>query len=224
MRLALPTLLTACLLAAGCGGLRTSPAWEKVISTRVDTRDAADPSAAYAEQISGVLKSANVEHKVITYEFHYRTKLHEDAIETRTSVLYRDPGSSRNAWWLADEQARDPVWVPGSDLDRQLEFYLHRPATVLSVDGHPAGGEAKRQLAQAESDRPSFFARLWPVRKTERSRKFTAPLQPVPASRVSERQLALFRARHGTDFDPASVVDRVKMERLTHEHGSVAVR
>lgn len=224
MRSTSALLLALCLLSAGCGGLRRSKGWETVISTRVDTRDAADPSAAYAEQLSAALKAAGVEHKIVTYEFRYRTRLREDAIETRSAVLYRDAGSSRDPWWLADGHSGDPVWLPGSDLDKQLEFYLHRPATVLSVDGSPAGSDGKRQTAEPGLDRPSFFARLWPVRKTERSRKFPAPAQPAPASKFSERQLAIFRAHHGSTFDPASVIDRVKMERLVHAHANFVTR
>ena len=224
MRSIIAILITTCLLSAGCGGLRRSTAWETVISTSVDTRDAVDPSADYAEQLSAALKAKGVEHKVVTYEFRYRTRLREDAIETRTAVLYRDPGSSRDPWWLADERSRDPVWLPGENLDQQLAFYLHRPATVLTIDGAPGTAEGKRQIAAPKTEQPSFFARLWPVRKTERSRKFPAPTLHTPGAIFSERQLALFRLRHGSKFDPASVIDRVKMERLTGARDIIAVR
>lgn len=212
MRSTIALLLTACVSFTACS-VRRSKGWETALSTRVDTADA-DPAAAYAEKLSAALTAAGVEHKVVTYEFRYRTRLREDAIGTRTAVIYRDDSSARDPWWLADGNAGGPVWLPGHDLERQLAFYMHRPATVVSVDGSPAGGDGKRQLA--ETAQPSLFARLWPVRKTERSRRSIAPQPAAPAAKIPPRQLALFRARHGSPFDPASVVDRVKMERLTH--------
>lgn len=218
MRLTLPLSLTACLVLAGCGGLRRSPAWEAVVTARIDSHD----DAGYAEQLSGVLRDAGIEHKVVTYEFRYRTRLRDEAIETRTSLLYRDGGSARHPWWLVDAHTNNPVWLPGEDLDRQLEFHLHRPATVVSVDGSPAGGEGKRNTAEPEDGQPSLLARLWPVRKTERSRKVIARTQR--AASPTSHQLAIFRARHGSEFDPASVLDRVKMERIAHGSRDIASR
>ncbi len=240
-------LLTACLFAAGCGGLRRSPAWETVISSRIDTRDEADPSAAYAEQLSSRLKQAGVEHKVVTYEFRYRTRLREEAVDTRTAILYRDDNHSRDPWWLADDRsAYDPVWLPREDINYQLAFYLHRPATVVSVHHVPGSSDGKKSIKEPAIQGQTALARLAPVRKTERSWSFLSLFQPATApaktlrqpgrskaalvaqaSRVASpnaRQLALFRARHGTNFDPSSVTDRLKMERLTHRRGELARR
>lgn len=218
MRLTLLLSLLACLALAGCGGLRRSPAWEVVLSARIDSHGDAD----YAEQLSGVLRDAGIEHKVVTYEFRYRTRLRDEAIETRTSLLYRDSGSTRHPWWLVDAHTNNPVWLPGENLDRQLEFHLHRPATVVSVDGVPASSEGKRHTAEPQADQPSLLARLWPVRKTERSRKVIAPA--TRAASPTSHQLASFRARHGTRFDPASVIDRVKMERIARGSRDIASR
>lgn len=281
MRPQIPLSIAACLAFSGC--LHRSPTWETVISTRVDTRDSGDPSATYAEHMSGVLKSSGVEHKIVTYEFRYRTRLREDAMDTRTAVLYRDEAAGgRNPWWLVDNVSRTPVWVPGEDVERQLEFYIHRPATVLTVNGISTSGDGKASMgdakrvtakmkAEPKKDEPSLFARLLPVGKTERSRKFAVNGKPVPArsapaprkakaslerakvatvqpkregkkkaapaklakakpnqpakvksSKVTAKQLALFRTRHGTKFDPTSVTDRVKMERLLRGGRNVA--
>jgi len=282
MRPQLTFSLAACLAFSGC--LHRSPTWETVISTRVDTRDSGDPSATYAEHMSGVLKSSGVQHKIVTYEFRYRTRLREDAMDTRTAVLYRDEAGGRNPWWLVDNVSRTPVWLPGENVEKQLEFYLHRPATVLTVNGISASSDGKSLLGEAKSvtakvktkpkpeakEEASFFARLLPVGKTERSRKFAVngkavPAQSAPAprkakmpertkvaavqskrdgkkkaaasklaktkpsklvkvksSKVTSKQLALFRARHGTKFDPSSMTDRVKMERLLRGARNVA--
>src|SRR5438552_439092 len=110
MQKSLSVSLAACLTVAGCS--HSPSPWNTVRSVRVDTRDSDDPSAAYAEHLSGVLKSANVEHKVVTYQFHYRTALREEAVATRTAVLYRDDHNPSNPWWLTDERLNKPVWLP----------------------------------------------------------------------------------------------------------------
>ena len=209
-----------------------SSTWEAVRSARVDTRDAADPSAAYAEHLRGVLKSAGVAHKVVTYEFHYRTRLREEAIGSRTAVIYRDGDSASNPWWLMDDRLRQPVWLPGENVENQIEYYIHRPATITSVEGSKGRGSEGKMIASArtEEERPSFWARLFPNRQNEAPRLQVrakgAPITTVTAAtaeapvdgHITPRALALFRARHGTEFDPASVTDRVKMEHLLQVH------
>ena len=240
-------LLSACLFAAGCGGLRRSPAWETVISSRIDTRDEADPSAAYAERLSSRLKQAGVEHKLVTYEFRYRTRLREEAVDTRTAILYRDDNHSRDPWWLADDRsAYNPVWLPREDINYQLAFYLHRPATVISVHHVPGSSDGKKSIKEPAVQGQTALARLEPVRKTERSWSFLSLFRPapVPAKTVRQpgrakptlmaqaprgsspnaRHLALFRARHGTNFDPSSIADRIKMDRLVQRRGHIARR
>ncbi len=233
-------------LTALTGCSQPSSPWSTVRAVRVDTRDADDPSARYAEHVSGVLKTANVEHKIVTYEYRYRTALREEAIGTRTAVLYRDDRNPNNPWWLTDERLFKPVWVPGEDENRQVSFYLHRPASVVStrVIGD---GEGKRIIGAPGTPTPAerMVARLDPVKKTERSRNwFGRPTGPQaetrliasavrkpaairanrlrPASALLNgdlRYAALFRARHGTAFDRASTTDRRKMEDLLLTNG-----
>jgi hypothetical protein len=210
--------LTLCLVLTGCDAVRRSPTWATVRSSRIDTRDAAGASGDYAERLSAVLKSAHVEHKTVTYEFRYRTRLNEEAISTRTVVLYRDGRSARHPWWLMDERLRQPVWLPGENLDHQLSFYAHRPASVVAINGQSTTGEGKVQVAEG----PSLFARLWPMRKTERSRQFPTLLAARDTG-ISAEVLALFRVRHGSEFDPSSVLDRVKLEQLRRGAGRTVV-
>jgi hypothetical protein len=220
----------AAIFLAGCGA---SPTWSRVTAVRVDTRDAADPSTAYAEQVSAVLKTSGVEHKVVTYQFRYRTPLREEAITTRTAVIYRDGSDSRNPWWLAEYRLRIPHWLPGNDLGRQISFHVHGPAEVLTVDEHEEregkkviGSEdgavriAKRASVRQPDDSPGWFRQLFarhtPAQRTSGTRP--ARLSPVRAARSvgtpDARALALFRSRHGSAFDGASINDRVKMEAL----------
>jgi hypothetical protein len=137
---------------------------------RVDTRDSGDPSAAYAEHLSGVLKTAHVQHKIVTYEYRYHTAFREEAIGTRTAVIYRDDKNPNNPWWLMDDQLFNPVWLPGEDENRQVSFYLHRPATVVSTKTID-DSDGKRSIAAPDEleSRGTMVARLQPVGKTERS-------------------------------------------------------
>ena len=169
--------LAVALTLTGCGVVRRSPTWATVRSVRVDTRDQVDPSAAYAQQLSATLKSANVQHKVVTYQYRYRTILREEAITTRTAVIYRDDSNPNNPWWLMDDRQKRPVWLPGEDENRQVAFYLTRPATVIESTTVPGDSEPKQMMADpgAHQETP-MLARHEPVRKTERSRRFDAPI------------------------------------------------
>jgi hypothetical protein len=242
------SIAAACVLT-GCGLVRPSSTWQAVRAVRVDTRGEADPSTVYARQLSASLKAAGVPHKIVTYQFRHRTFLREEMLSTRTAVLYRDGSSVRHPWWLMDDTLRKPVWLPGEDENRQVTFYLRHPASVIESTTIEGGSDAKQMLAApAVAQAPLLLARHEPVGRTERARRFTAPMGarafakrervnplvrlarvfapkanetflPVPGSGVPEppptaRYAALFQARHGTSFDPASVLDQQKMEQL----------
>lgn len=211
---------------AGCGAFHRSPTWATVAYSHLRPGGGGDPSEDYAQQLSGLLKSARIEHKVVSYEFRYRTRLREEAVGTRTAVIYRDNSHPSHPWWLMDDRLRTPFWLPGDDVNYQLSFYLRRPATAVSVNGQNLDGDGKGTLSTA-SEAPSFFARLNPLRRTERSRPFVAqPSRPTaPAGEYSEHWLARFRATNGTHFDPVSVADHMKMEQLMGRHRhTVALR
>jgi hypothetical protein len=225
----LPVASLVAIVFAGCSG---SPTWKRVTSVRVDPQSAADPSTAYAEEVSAVLKTAGVEHKVVTYQFRYRTALREDAITTRTAVVYRDGSDSGNPWWLAEHRLRLPKWLPGNDLGRQITFHVHGPAEVLTIDGDEKNDGKKVigsedgavQIARrTPNKRPSqpgwfqqLFARHTPAQRSTGARPARlSPARVVQSSGVPGTQLlARFRARHGTAFDPSSIADRIKLEAL----------
>ena len=258
--------LVGCLTLCGCGVFRRSNTWATVTSarTRIDTRAEADPSRAYATHLSKTLASASVEHKVVTYQYRYRTRLREEAIGTRTAVIYRDNTNRKNPWWLMDEQLRKPVWLPGQDLNKQVAFYLRDDAEIVETRDVHGSAENKSMLAMSRktNSQPvheleaTGIVRLLPVRKTDRSQILIArapmkrpasaqmplfaadrPLAwlrparfapvssapaftPVPVPFATESFAAIFRSRHGTAFDPASIVDRRKMDELHHAGAS----
>ena len=253
--------LAVCLTLTGCSVFRRSGTWATVTSTRVNTRGEADPSKAYAEHLSRTLRTASVEHKVVTYQYRYRTRLREESIGTRTAVVYRDNNNPNNPWWLMDERLNKPVWLPGQDLNKQVAFYLRDDAEVVESRDIHGADENKSMLALAHRPKAqpmreleaTGIARLAPLQRHERSRQLFAhapmkkpaaapflvaradeprtwlrparfaPVAPtvpapayVPAPPVNDSFDTMFRARHGTAFDVASVVDRRKMEHLQH--------
>ena len=49
-----------------------------------------DPSYAYAAKLHEALSARGVEHKVVVYQYHYTTRQNEEALGTRTAVIYCD--------------------------------------------------------------------------------------------------------------------------------------
>jgi hypothetical protein len=140
----LKPLLTAliCCLFSGCAAFTTSQTWQKVVHVRPDSfSDQADTSDAYAAKLHRVLKAASVDHKVVTYEYHYLTCLREEAVGTHTAVLYRDNIDPKNPWWLMEDRLAKPVWVSGDHLDDQVAFYIHHHVDVVNEKDFPANGE-----------------------------------------------------------------------------------
>jgi hypothetical protein len=198
-------ILPLCLLLAGCTVFRSSRTWNSVIRSRPDLSAEADPSAAYAEHLHRVLKAQAVAHRVVTYQFRYTSRFREEAIETRTAVLYRDDTHSTHPWWLADERLARPKWLPNGSVEQQVTFAARHRAEIVSV--RDFGGSHDGKSVIAAKQRAAAF-------RTSR----VAPLRPVALGRESDagagRWAALFHSRHGTAFDPGSPVDRRKMTAL----------
>lgn len=213
MRLTTCLSLSAAVVLSGCAVSHQSP-WHTARTTRIQTASERLGSEGFAERLSGDLKAAGVQHKVVTYEYNYRTRSNEQAIASRTAVVYRDGSSGRHQWWLMEDRLRTPFWLPGEDLEYQVSFYLRRPATIVSVDGRGVGSEAKGVVAAVERESRFPLARLKSLAKAGRLQAKVSAPKPGRTAAVSEKAKALFRARHGTKFDPASIADRLKMERL----------
>ena len=200
-----------------------------------------DAKDSYLNRLHQVLTNAGVEHKLVTYQFHYHNAHWEEAVESATAILYRDDTTPRNPWWVMDEYHHVPVWLPNWELDAQLEFFNKRPVEVISVKdfaGHAASEPrvAKKDKTQRrtivhtprEKKFRALFADGTKRPKSPKSTKTpvapadTDPLtakvlsgSPPTASTGSDsRAVALFRNTHGTDYDPGSSTDRAKMNEL----------
>ena len=118
--------LAACLVLTGCQVFTRSQTWDKVTRTRIDTHGAGDESKAYADALSRELKASHVEHKVVTYQYHYRTRNHEESVGQGTAVIYRDDTHPENPWWIKDETSGRPTWLPNRDVKKQVAFFVRR--------------------------------------------------------------------------------------------------
>ncbi|MEA3209984.1 MAG: hypothetical protein QOE70_3041 [Chthoniobacter sp.] len=261
--------LVVALTLSGCSAFQTSPTWKKVVETRAGHAPTTEPDPAYADRLHRVLASDQVEHKVVTYQFRYQTALREEAVGTGTAVVYRDATTPSYPWWLMDETLTAPVWLPNGEVARQLSFFLHHQASVISEQDF-GGGElpdkavAVPRVAKANSPvprrapvtlaarvkpqpapaaAPKVVMRIKPQRTpapvasrgrgtVARQATPSAPQHLAPARSgrldtsprlaitspkqkpLDERIDARFRARHGTNFDPSSRVDRRKMDAL----------
>lgn len=205
-RIAFP-LLIACLALASCGVLKKSDVWDTVIRNRPNLAGAADPSMAYAAHLHRVLTAKGVEHRVVTYQFQYTTLLREEAIGERTAVIYRDNSNPAAPWWITDDRLSRPVWLPNGTVEKQLNQVCRARASIVKLRDFPGSHDRKTVAA---SDRRTGFRNgrgevLRPVALGVEPRNSTADLD------------GLFQRRHGTPFDPVSVLDRQKMTALRHE-------
>jgi hypothetical protein len=198
-------LLALTLTLAGCTVFRKSPTWEAVMRTRPRVAEAADPSATYADHLHRQLAARGVEHRIVTYEFGYFTRQHEEAIGSRTAVIYRDDTHPVHPWWLTDERQSRPRWLPNGSVEKQVSFFARGDVKIVQQRHYPARRDG-RSAAAVPPRAVAFRA---------------ATAAPLRAFAADPDLRALFRTRHGTGYDPASALDRGKMIALRH---TVALR
>ena len=191
------------LTLAACEGSKQKTTWQKVTETRPDKVAAADPGEAYTNKLHKVLAADKVEHKVVTYQYRYQTRMRDEAVGTHSAVLYKDNSDPHNPWWLMDERLGKPVWLPGEDVNKQVAFYLRRNAQVLEekqfTGGEPQPAEtmvakntpvvplgepAVTRIAKAKKTpaHETAIAQAAPVAPQTESAPFIRPARFAPAS------------------------------------------
>jgi hypothetical protein len=181
--------IIACLGLAGCHVFEKSETWDQAVRVRPgETARDPDPSNAYAAKLHAAFAERGIEHKVVVYQYRYTTRLREEAVGTRTAVIYRDNSNGGHPWWLKDDRLNKPVWLPNGELSKQVSFYLRRKAEVIEQKEYPGqAGSAKSTVAFA---RPA--PKLRPIAKPEPQaavakitpvKKAAAPIarKPTPA-------------------------------------------
>ncbi len=126
--------LSACLCLTGCQLFQKSPAWEKVVHTRIPITPNADVSMNYAQNLRRELHADGIESKVVTYQFRFRAPLRDDETLQRSAVIYRDNTNAKYPWWLKDETSNRPVWLPNADIATQVRFYIGHDVEILSPE------------------------------------------------------------------------------------------
>ena len=205
-----PLSLAACVLLTGCQVFKTSSTWKKVNQVRPHAPQSDAASDVYADRLHAVLKADAIEHKVVTYKYRYTTRMREEAVGSRTAVIYKDGVDPNHPWWLMDERTARPVWLPNGVAEQQLSFYLRDRAEVVAEKQFSADSAGKEMLAS--TTRPSFAPRLNVTARIAALAKKAAPTAAGSDRAWDE----LFRKMNGTDYDPCSPLDRQKMEVLKH--------
>lgn len=240
MKTPLLIALAACLSLAGCALFHRSPTWDLVVKSRshYSGADATGPKDGYINHLHQVLSGAGVPHKIVTFQFHFHNAYREEAVQTATAILYSDDTTPRNPWWAMDEYHHVPVWLPNWTLDAQLEFFVGRPAEILSVKEYAGNGRPRNaQVAQKKRRTPSHAIAQTSKPHKHRSvfssttRSHSAkprPAKPAPEPQADADPLtattltghptdsaeATFRSMHGTAYNPGSSVDQKKMDEL----------
>lgn len=236
MKFSLTLALAATLLLGGCSVFRRSPAWEAVMQT--PHTGAEDGKEGYLNDLHRSLSSAGVEHKLVSYQFHYRNVYGEESVGAAVAIIYRDETTPSNPWWIMDESHHTPVWLPNWDLKAELEFFTRHTCEVVSVKDYaaserdPKTAQAPRHLAttlaraqQGRRQRALFAGSLPRLRVAPAKHHETAVADDSLFARLfssrsastDEQAQDLFRRTHGTSFDPGSRVDREKLDALRRQ-------
>jgi hypothetical protein len=181
--------IAVCLGLTGCHVFQGSDTWQKAMRVRPGetTRDP-DPSNAYAAKLHTAFAADGIEHKVVVYQYRYTTRLREEAVGTRTAVIYRDNSTGGHPWWLKDDRLHKPVWLPNGELDRQVSFYIRRKAEVIETKNYPAQTSSKTAVAFARPKPTLRFA--FPFFQNHNAVTKVAPPKKAEAAPESVRKPA----------------------------------
>lgn len=183
------TLSLSCVILAGCSVVRKSPTWSRVVNTPRVAADSENRSSAYAGGLHAELHQLRVPHKVVTYDYPFRSKYDGQGTAQRTSVIYRDDASPKYPWWIMDERLKRPVWLPSETVQKQVSFFLRRPATIVTLRDYTESGE--KVVAPVERPRKLAVTRI--QRVSEPVRRVTVSPSVDSSSQMEAPKRALFR-------------------------------
>jgi len=140
----------------GCQSPQTTQTWRTVKAVRHAAPAVENRDSAYARELHKTLQHAGVEHKIVAFTFKYTTRYNLDRDGSGTAVIYRDSATPSHPWWLMDERLFSPVWLPDESIERQVGFYLVRPANVVNVEEFPckSSDAAKRHHDSGKTRKP----------------------------------------------------------------------
>ncbi len=177
-----PLSLILCLALSGCQLFKRSSTWDTVSRVRVEAPASDDPSTAYAEELHRVLLRDGVPHQVVTYSYTGSQRFYERS-GSRTAVIYSDHTSPGSPFWLMDDQLSRPLWLPNTDLEGQLRFFV-RAKTITEVTSKsyltdPSAGP--QDFARvAPENRPTGVTRISPASEYREAAPSAATQDPTP--------------------------------------------
>ena len=174
------------LVFAACHSTRTDT-WQKVVSSPRTGNDDKDRSRAYAAELHSTLLHNGIAHKVVTYQFRYSSKFTISGTAERTAIIYRDSAEPKHPYWIMDDHLTSPVWLPEGPVERQVDFYLRRPSTIVSVTDFPAGDDKAVKPLEKSAHRKSAVSRIQPAKPATPSQLKAEP-QPVKISKPEKPQ------------------------------------
>jgi hypothetical protein len=178
--------IAACLGLAGCNVFQKSETWNQAVRVRpAETARDPDPSNAYAAKLHAALAGRGVEHKVVVYQYRYTTRLREEAVGTRTAVIYRDDTNRRYPWWLKDDRLNNPFWLPNGNLDNQVSFYVRRKAEVIETKDYPPQGGSGKTIVAFAKPAPALRLAANPHPAVAAAR--ITPVKKAPALAVTKK-------------------------------------
>ncbi len=188
--------LAACLGLTGCHVFEKSETWSEAVKVRPgEAAFDPDPSNAYALKLHAAFAGRGIEHKIVVYQYHYTTRNNEEALGTRTAVIYRDDSNPTYPWWLKDDRLNNPFWLPNGDPSKQVSFYVRRKAEVIETkefSGHGGGKEVLALVNQIPATRIAARPdRVEPVTRIAAPKKAPTPavaLKLAPTSQLAKAQ------------------------------------
>lgn len=169
------------LLLAACHSTKTDT-WQKVVSAPHSIGDDKDRSRAYAAELHTTLLRAGIAHKVVTFQFKYSSRYTINGTVERTAIIYSDPAESKHPYWVMDDHLTTPVWLPEESVERQMDFYLRRPTTIVSVSDFPAGDDKAVKPLEKTHGRKAAVSRIQPAKPAATAPPKTKP-QPAETSK-----------------------------------------
>lgn len=210
------SIFAACAIVAGCAVQRKSPVWQRVVDAPRPSPSGANTSETYAKSLHATLEKAGVQHKVVTYNYPFHSKFDGHGTAQRTSVIYRDGNSPDYPWWIMDERLSRPIWLPTESVEKQVNFFLRRPAQVVTIRQYGAGDGKTVASTVKQVERTGRVAPTTRVQAVE-DPGFSPERasQPMLITRVWHNTKSLFQNNDTTPAAQPIAIQRVAPPAIT---------
>ena len=148
------------ILLVGCQPVQNSRTWEAVKAAPHIGPGIPNRTTVYSQQLHRTLQRAGVHHKVVTFRFKYPSLQKIDRVGEDVAVIYKDTSTPDHPWWLMAEYLWNPVWLTSSEVQRQVDFYVRRPAKIVSVTEFRGGSGGHDGKSVSKPQRKPVLQRM----------------------------------------------------------------